>query len=164
MSRSSQSLWRTSLGLKNISQNFLLSMPRSIDLSSYSRVVSGAQEQFLPLARSSHESGSDNTTLLEKSEGPITETPRGIFIRSPWLFMLDALLLVMVMVIYASNPVSLHLSFLGDITGYVPNFSQQIVVFGSHPEFISNHTSLESLKEAREHWIKLLPRGWFPSG
>jgi hypothetical protein len=158
MSGISASLWRASLGLKHISQTFILSMPRSIDLSSYGRTGVGEEAQFLPIARSSHDSDSDNATLLEKAEGPIMKTPRNHFIRSPWLFLLDVLLLVMVMVYYAATPISLHLSFLGDVTGYVPNFSQQIVVFGSHPEFISNHTSLASLQEAREHWIKLLPR------
>lgn len=85
-------------------------------------------------------------------------TPRISLVRSPWLFLIDVFLLVMVMAYYAITPINLHLPFLGDVTGYVPNFAQQIVVFGSHPEFISNHTSVESLKEAREHWIKLLPR------
>jgi hypothetical protein len=32
------------------------------------------------------------------------------------------------------------------------------VRFRSYPEFISNHSSEDSLQKAREHWMQLLPR------
>lgn len=80
------------------------------------------------------------------------------WIRSPWMFLIDLMLILLATIFYSREPISAHLDFSGDITGFVPRLSQQIVTFQAYPEFISNHSSEGSLKEAREHWMKLLPR------
>lgn len=51
-----------------------------------------------------------------------------------------------------------NLGLQGDLTGYVPRFSNEIKTFASGPNFISNHTSEASLADAREHWKTLVPR------
>ncbi|QDS70405.1 hypothetical protein FKW77_009396 [Venturia effusa] len=81
------------------------------------------------------------------------------WIRSLWMFLFDLLLITLVMIFAFREPKSAHLVFAGDISGFVPGFSQQVVTFRAYPEFISNHSSEASLKEARAHWIKLLPPG-----
>lgn len=91
-------------------------------------------------------------TLKSWPEHPIK------WIRSPWMFLIDLVLAALVMIFYSREPKTAHLDFQGDVTGFVPIFSQQVVTFQAYPEFVSNHSSEGSLKEAREHWMKLLPR------
>jgi hypothetical protein len=79
--------------------------------------------------------------------------------RSPLFFLLDISLVSALFYFAFKYRWQLHhLDCQGDTTGYAPAFFQQVLIFRKHPEFISNHTSLESLREAREHWKTLVPR------
>jgi hypothetical protein len=81
------------------------------------------------------------------------------WLRSPLFFLLDVLLVLALFYFAFQYHGQLHcLDCQGDTTGYAPAFSSQIIIFRKHPEFISNHTSLASLREAREHWKTLVPR------
>ncbi|TID16018.1 hypothetical protein E6O75_ATG09076 [Venturia nashicola] len=96
----------------------------------------------------------------QKKSGPKAWPEHPIkWIRSPWVFLLDLFLVTLIMLFASREPKSAHMDFAGDITGFVPKFSQQIVTFRAYPEFVSNHSSEESLKEARAHWMNLLPPG-----
>jgi len=159
----SKALARSFLALKLSSQALIVPMPDSIDLAAYASAGIGDEETWVGHHPQSDDEASDNATLLEKeaASGPRHKSRGMSWLRSPWFFLVDIVLVAMVMMLFATTPVNQHLDFLGDITGYVPSFSKQVVVFRSHPEFISNHTSLESLKNARQHWMDLLPRKCF---
>lgn len=133
-------------------------MPNSIDISAYEKApfLEDLNEEA-PSTSSTIDDGDDTTPMLKKKIDPRPAKPIR-WIRSPWMFFLD-LCLIGLIVIFATrksnvDPVQLQ----GDVTGFVPRFDQQITTFRSHPEFISNHTSLDSLREAQEAWVKLLPR------
>lgn len=101
----------------------------------------------------------------EKSLGYTTQTsPAHFYVRfsrSPFLYLLDfALALVVIFLLIWRNVDAKvqRLELQDDITGYAPKFSHRLVTFKSEPQFISNHSSLESLAEAREYWKTLVPR------
>lgn len=142
----------------------ILGMPSSMDVSSYEKApmledtwhsaasTSAASEEgeiTMPILK-----GDKRKKILSK---PWPEYPIK-WIRSPWMFFIDLLLIILIMIFATREPKSAHLDFAGDITGFVPKFPQQIVTFRAYPEFVSNHSSEDSLKEAREHWMDLLPR------
>ena len=79
---------------------------------------------------------------------------------SPLIFLFDALLVLACTFLVLHQRTLLHLDWQGDLTNFVPRFSQQIVTFQQHPEFISNHSSEASLAEAREFWKTIVPRGY----
>jgi hypothetical protein len=142
-------------------------MPSSIDIGSYEKAPMLEDTWHSATSTStSSEEGYDPVSMLEKKSKKKTvlsswpEHPIR-WIRSPFMFLIDLVLLTLVMVFYSREPKTSHLNYAGDITGYVPVFSQQVVTFQAYPEFVSNHSSEESLKEAREHWMKLLPREFF---
>lgn len=86
---------------------------------------------------------------------------RSRFSRSPFFYLLDVILALAVgfLIFRRHNHEKLELLDLNsDITGYVPQIDHRLVTFTKQPYFISNHTSLESLREAREHWKTLVPR------
>ena len=136
-----------------------VAMPNSIDIAVY--------EKALFLEESGERAGSSSASTSDNGEHVlrmIHRTPksrtRKIFscTRSPWMYFLD-LCLIGLVVILATRKASEELVQLqGDITGLVPRFDQQVTTFRSHPEFISNHTSLESLRKAQEAWVDFLPR------
>lgn len=85
---------------------------------------------------------------------------------SPFLYILDfTLALAIAFLLFRRHAHEKVQQFdLGsDITGYVPQIDHRLVTFTKEPQFISNHTSLESLREAREHWKTLVPRKFFVS-
>lgn len=139
-------------------------MPSSIDIGSYEKAPMLEDTWHSATSTStSSEQGDDAVPMLKKKKQKKTvlkswpEHPIK-WIRSPFMFLIDLVLLTLVMVFYSREPKNSHLDFAGDITGFVPLFSQQVVTFQAYPEFVSNHSSEVSLKEAREHWMKLLPR------
>lgn len=143
---------------------FVTRMPSSIDIGRYEKapMLEGTWHPDNPSSSSSDEGGNAVPMLKgskQKKAGlkPWPEHPVK-WIRSPWMFLIDLFLIILVLIFASREPRSAHLDFAGDITGFVPKFSQQIVTFRAYPEFISNHSSEESLKEAREHWMDLLPR------
>ena len=144
--------------IKDNCRSMIVPMPQSLDLSSYLQKTSMDEEKFLSSPSSSDDSNAEERTLLGKTESQSSTSRDPRWVRSPWFFLMDCFLIALVAISYSYAPKDLHLSLLGDVTGFVPKFTTQIVTFKSHPEFISNHTSLESLREAREHWISLLPR------
>jgi hypothetical protein len=133
-------------------------MPNSIDISTYEKApflenLGGDNTS----ASSASEDGDDTTPMLAKKVES-RPTNRIRWIRSPWMFFLD-LCLISLIVIFAGRKASVEpVQLQGDVTGFVPRFQQQITTFRSHPEFISNHTSLDSLKEAQQAWVNFLPR------
>jgi len=133
-------------------------MPQSIDLSSYEKapILEESWREAIPPSSSSDE-GDDTTPMLKKKATPWPAKPIR-WIRSPWMFLLDFFMIALVTIFYGQKPFTTHMDFLGDVTGFIPRFSQQITTFRAHPEFVSNHTSLESLQEAREAWMEFLPR------
>jgi hypothetical protein len=146
-------------------------MPHSIDIGSYEKAAI-LEESWSPNASPSslsEEDDDDTTPMLKVDASPQTikkvihPWPKHPikWIRSPFMFFLD-LILVMLVVIFSTRKPAIYESstagLQGDIHGLVPNFDQQLVTFRAYPEFVSNHTSEASLKEAREHWMKLLPR------
>lgn len=108
-----------------------------------------------PSCRASEDS--DSTPFLNGE----LKTKRNLKItRSPYLFILDAFLIIILtcLLVFLHKTHITLLGSQGDITGYVPSFRRQLVVFEQHPEFISNHTSEASLVEAQQHWKTLVPR------
>jgi hypothetical protein len=80
--------------------------------------------------------------------------------RSPYMFILDAVLVITALCLFVFLHKT-HITLLdsqGDISGFVPNFRHQLVVFEQHPEFISNHTSEASLADVQKYWKTLIPR------
>jgi hypothetical protein len=144
-------------------------MPHSIDLGAYEKVPL-VEEAWPPNAPSSSsgEEEDDTTPMLTNDakqtvKKVIQPWPRHPikWIRSPFMFFLDLVLVMLVVIFSTRKPAvseSTTAGLLGDIHGLVPNFEPQLVTFRAYPEFISNHTSEASLREAREHWINLLPR------
>jgi hypothetical protein len=138
---------------------FIIKMPNSIDLGSYEKapMLEDTWHSATP-ASSSSDDGDDTIPMLKKRKTkPWPEHPIK-WIRSPWMFLIDLILVALAMIFWSREPTTSHLDFQGDISGFVPRFSQQVVTFKAYPEFVSNHSSEASLKEAREHWMKLLPR------
>jgi len=89
------------------------------------------------------------------------ELRRRRFSRSPFFYILDTILaLAVIFLLFRRDWYEKVQRFdLGsDITGYAPQIDHSLVTFTKQPYFISNHTSLESLREAREHWKTLVPR------
>ena len=81
--------------------------------------------------------------------------------RSRWFYVLDiTLALTIGLLLYRRDAYERVKSFdlNSDITGYAPQIDHRLVTFASEPHFISNHSSLESLRQAREHWKTLVPR------
>ena len=81
--------------------------------------------------------------------------------RSRWFYVLDiTLALIIGLLLYRRESYEKVQSFdlNSDITGYAPQVDHRLVTFVSEPHFISNHSSLESLRQAREHWKTLVPR------
>jgi hypothetical protein len=132
-------------------------MPNSIDISNYEKAP------FLE----DTERGNGSSSSSVNGEGFDEALGTGVkswparpirWIRSPWMFFLDLCLVVLV-VIFAGWKADIEpIQLQGDVTGYIPHFDSQITTFRSHPEFVSNHTSLASLKEAQEAWVDFLPR------
>jgi hypothetical protein len=145
-------------------------MPHSIDLGNYEKVPI-LEETWPPKVppSSSSEEDDDSTPML-KDENPMIAAKRSIlpwprhpirWVRSPFMFLLDLVLVMLVVIFSTRKPAileSTNAELQGDIHGLVPNFEPQLVVFKAYPEFVSNHTSEASLREAREYWMKLLPR------
>lgn len=133
-------------------------MPQSMDLSSYEKapILEESWRDALPPSSSSDE-GDDTTPMLKRKT--VSWPTKSIkWIRSPWMFILDFGIVALVTYLLGRKSFTTHMDLLGDVTGFVPHFSQQITTFRAHPEFVSNHTSLESLQEAREAWMNFLPR------
>lgn len=83
------------------------------------------------------------------------------FSRSPCLYILDIILAVTVgFLLYRrySHDKMQQFDLNSDITGYAPQIDHRLVTFTTQPSFISNHSSIESLRDAREHWKTLVPR------
>ena len=81
--------------------------------------------------------------------------------RSPYFYVLDIILALAIgVVLYRRHTYEKVQQFdlNSDITGYAPQIDHRLVTFISQPYFISNHSSLESLREAREHCKTLVPR------
>jgi hypothetical protein len=139
-------------------------MPTSIDLGSYEKAPMLEDTWHSAASTSTSSEEGDATVPMLKAKKRkktvLTSWPEHPirWIRSPWMFLIDLFLLTLVIIFWSREPKSSHLDFSGDITGFVPRFSQEVVTFQAYPEFISNHSSEDSLKEAREHWMKLLPR------
>jgi len=134
-------------------------MPRSIDLSNLEKVELGDEVWPTTVGSSESEEGDSTSPMLGNGKSKKRSSSRRIrWTRSPWMYLVDIFAIALIVIFWSRQPTSTHLDWQGDITGYVPSFSQQVVVFRSYPEFISNHTSLASLEEAREQWMKLLPR------
>lgn len=86
---------------------------------------------------------------------------RSRFSRSPCFYVLDIILVFVVgFLIFRRHTYEKVQQFdlNSDITGYAPQIDHRLVTFTKQPYFISNHSSLESLREAREHWKTLVPR------
>jgi len=138
-------------------------MPTSIDLAGYEKApMLDDTWHSTTLASSPSDDGDDTAPMLgeknkKKKARPWPEHSI-MWIRSPWMFLIDLVLVTLVVIFWSTSPTSPHLDLQGDIKGFVPSFSQQVVSFHAYPEFVSNHSSEASLKEAREHWMKLLPR------
>jgi hypothetical protein len=134
-------------------------MPNSIDISAYEKAsfLEDLNEDA-PLASSStSDDGLDTTPMLKKKKANLrTKTTR--LVRSPWLYLLDLCLIGVIAIILTRKSSSEPVQLQGDVTGLVPHFDRQVTTFRSHPEFISNHTSLESLRQAQEAWVNFLPR------
>jgi hypothetical protein len=133
-------------------------MPRSIDIAHYEKAPT--DDEWPPTAGSSSASDDieDTAPMLGKKRTRPWPAGKINWLRSPWFYLLDLLMIALIMIFFARKPTTYHLQWQGDITGFVPTFSQQVVTFRSYPEFVSNHTSLDSLAEARSAWVKLLPR------
>jgi hypothetical protein len=137
-------------------------MPHSIDIGNYEKVPT-VEEQWHPNISSSSSSIDDEDTTL-MSDGKKKPWPKHDikWIRSPFMFLLDFFLVALIVILTIRRPplesAANSAGLQGDVFGLVPRFDEEIVTFQAHPEFISNHSSEESLTEAREHWIKLLPR------
>jgi hypothetical protein len=87
--------------------------------------------------------------------------------RSPIFYILDIALAIAVgVLIFRQKSYERVQKFdlNGDITGYAPSIDYRLVTFIPEPQFYSNHTSLESLREAREHWKTIVPRESGPDG
>lgn len=81
--------------------------------------------------------------------------------RSPLLYVIDLILaLAVAFLLFRRHTYERAQQFdlNSDITGYAPQIDHRLVTFTKQPYFISNHSSLESLREAREHWKTLVPR------
>lgn len=81
--------------------------------------------------------------------------------RSPLFYILDAALVLAIGFLFfrqQTYETVQQFDLNSDITGYAPQIDHRLVTFTKQPHFISNHSSLESLREAREHWKTLVPR------
>jgi hypothetical protein len=137
-------------------------MPHSIDIGHYEK-ISTLEESWEPSPSSTSASIDDEDTTLISNEMKKPWPEQDIrWIRSPFMFLIDFFLVALIVILETRRPSLERMTnatgLQGDIFGLVPRFDEQIVTFQAHPEFISNHSSEESLKEAREHWKKLLPR------
>ena len=135
-------------------------MPTSIDISAYEKApfLEDLNEEA-PSASSSSDDGFDTTPMLKKNNNKNKGLARTMkWTRSPWMYFLDLCLIGVIVIFATRRPIVEPVQLQGDVTGLVPRFDQQITKFRSHPEFISNHTSLESLREAQEAWVNFLPR------
>jgi hypothetical protein len=144
-------------------------MKHSIDLGAYEKVplVEEAWPPNVP-SSSSVEEEDDTTPMLKNDAGKTSKKviqpwPRHPikWVRSPFMFFLDLILVMLVVIFSTRKPAVFESSpagLLGDIHGLVPSFEPKLVTFRAYPEFVSNHTSEASLREAREHWMNLLPR------
>jgi hypothetical protein len=159
MNRNLPSLSQTFFRLRDTSLALIVPMPHSIDLSSYEKAAID-EEPWRSSSASATDDDSDSVTLLGRSKNKSRSSHDYPCSRSPLLYIID-LFLIAVIVIFATRkpiadiPVDVQLG--GDVAGYVPRFSEEVVRFRSYPEFISNHSSEASLSEAREHWTRLLP-------
>ncbi|KAH8703042.1 hypothetical protein BGW36DRAFT_422623 [Talaromyces proteolyticus] len=82
--------------------------------------------------------------------------------RSPFFYVVDIILaLAVAFLLFRQRSFEKVQQFdlSSDITGYVPQIDHRLVTFTKQPYFISNHSSLESLRQAREHWKTLVPPG-----
>ncbi|KAH7139073.1 hypothetical protein B0J11DRAFT_516014 [Dendryphion nanum] len=89
-------------------------------------------------------------------------TARSRFARSPIFYVVDVILVLAVGFLLFrrhSHEKIQQFDLNSDITGYAPQIDHRLVTFTKQPYFISNHSSLESLREAREHWKTLVPPG-----
>lgn len=118
--------------------------------------------QYARLSSSSTDDEEKSIKYDSPAEIP-TQTPLSHvrFSRSPFFYLLDlGLILAFTFFLIRRNAESkvARLDLQDDITGYAPKFGHQLVTFKTAPQFISNHTSLASLAEAREYWKTLVPR------
>lgn len=146
------------LRIRDSSQTITVPMPRSIDLSNLEKAAVDDEAWPPTVGSPSSEEGDSTSPMLGGGKSRRRSSSRSRWTRSPWMYLLDLFAIALIIIFWTRKPTSSHLDWQGDITGFVPSFSQQVVVFRSYPKFISNHTSLESLQEAREHWMNLLPR------
>ncbi|KAF2404538.1 hypothetical protein EJ06DRAFT_526620 [Trichodelitschia bisporula] len=160
------SLLAARLHLADATQSLILPMPPSVDLSTYEKTALMEEVPWPSISGSSTstiaEEEEDTSPMLPTHNEKRTRRRRCSRTRSPWLFLLDAALLaVLVLVVIRQQRPTLHEApgLMDDVTGFVPNFSTETVVFSSHPQFVSNHTSEASLREARDAWMGLLPPG-----
>jgi hypothetical protein len=104
----------------------------------------------------------EQSKQYDHHEGPLGRSSyRSRLSRSPFLYILDLILALAIAFLllrrHADEKIQ-QFDLGSDITGYVPQIDHQLVTFTKEPQFISNHTSLESLRQAREHWKTLVPR------
>jgi hypothetical protein len=78
------------------------------------------------------------------------------------MFLLDLGLVVLIVIFAVRQSNVNHVQLQGDVTGFVPQFDHEITTFRAHPEFVSNHTSMESLQDAQKAWTEFLPRKLIP--
>ena len=112
------------------------------------------QPEYSPLIEDEEQSAQFGYSL----HGP---SSRSRFSRSPFFYILDVILALAVgLLLYRRHTYEKLQQFdlNSDITGYAPQIDHRLVTFTKQPYFISNHSSLESLREAREHWKTIVPR------
>ncbi|CAO2658209.1 Nn.00g059320.m01.CDS01 [Neocucurbitaria sp. VM-36] len=82
--------------------------------------------------------------------------------RYRWILDTTLLLIIVALLVekrWTTRPRSPHFELAGDITGFAPAFSKQIVTFKPDPVFAPENASEFWSKETKEAWLGLVPEG-----
>ncbi|KAI5867933.1 hypothetical protein GGS23DRAFT_2514 [Durotheca rogersii] len=79
-----------------------------------------------------------------------------------WIFNTFLLLVIIVLLMdksWSRRGKEHYFEGAGDITGFVPEFSQKITTFSPDPGFVPENTSEFFTEETRRKWLDLVPKG-----
>lgn len=140
-------------------------MPNSMDISAYEKVpfLENLEDGTTSTTSTTSRSDEGDTSVAVLSRSMLSRpSPHVNVVRSPWMFLLDLGLVILVLIFAVRKSHVNGVQLQGDVTGFVPQFDHEITTFRAHPEFVSNHTSIESLQIAQKAWTEFLPRKLSP--